>query len=359
MTEHATDAASLSKAEHLAMQRAVASAQSRGVPLGPNPRVGCVLLGPDGREIAGGHHRGAGTPHAEVVALHRAGRAAHGATAVVTLEPCSHTGRTGPCSEALLAAGVARVVFGRYDPDPVASGGAQALRSAGVDVVAAPAHPVVADLNRYWEFGIRHDRPYVTWKLAVSLDGRVAARDGSSRWITGPEAREDVHRLRRRSDAVLVGTGTALTDDPALTVRAADGPVPPRSEQPMRAVMGLRELPPDAVLRDGAAETCWLHTRDPRVALRTLFDAGRRHVLLEGGPTLSAAFARAGLVDEVVAYVAPALLGSGRLAVDDIGVASIDQALRLEVVDVTVLGTGPGRDVRLVLRPSTSATEGG
>ena len=337
--------------ERTAMERALEIAGTAGVPLGPNPRVGAVLLAPDGTTIAEGFHRGAGTPHAEVDALTHAGDRARGATAVLTLEPCNHTGRTGPCSQALLEAGVARVVFAQADTNPVARGGAETLRRAGVQVEGGLLADEARAVNRAWTFAQEHRRPFVTWKLATTLDGRSAAADGTSRWVSSAPARRDTHLLRGRCDTILVGTGTVSVDDPQLTVRDDDGIDLPRVGQPLRAVMGLRPVPPGARVLDDAAETVVLPTRDPHEALGTLFDWDRQHVLLEGGPTLAAAFLRAGLVDEVVAYVAPMLLGAGWSAVGDLGIDTITDARHLDVVDVTTLGTGPDTNVRLTLTP--------
>jgi diaminohydroxyphosphoribosylaminopyrimidine deaminase/5-amino-6-(5-phosphoribosylamino)uracil reductase len=332
-------------AEHAAMLRALELAAMPGVPLGPNPRVGCVLLDTSGRTLAEGYHRGAGSAHAEVDALDRAGDRARGATAVVTLEPCTHTGRTGPCAQALVAAGVHRVVYAQADPNPVAAGGARVLSGAGVQVVAGVEAASARTLNRAWTFGVEHGRPLVTWKLATSLDGRSAAADGTSRWISSPAAREDTHRQRGRCDVVLAGTGTVLADDPWLTVRDADGR--PLTHQPLRAVLGLRDLPADARVLDGTAQTVQLRTREPATALQELFGLGRRHVFLEGGPTVAAAFIRAGLVDEVLAYIAPVLLGAGAAAVGDLGITTIADAARLAVQDMTVVGEGTQRNVRI------------
>lgn len=338
-------------AERTAMRRALALAASPGVPLGPNPRVGCVLLDPEGNEVAEGFHRGAGSPHAEVAALREAGRTAHGTTAVVTLEPCNHTGRTGPCAQALLEAGVRRVVFAQADGNPVAAGGATTLRDAGVEVEGGLLADEARRLNRAWTFAVEHGRPFVTWKFAATLDGRSAAVDGTSRWVSGRAARLDTHRLRALCDTMLVGTGTVAVDDPDLTVR--DELDQPLARQPLRAVMGLRELDPGRRVLNDRAETLHLRTRDPHEALTELFARDRQHVFLEGGPTLAAAFLRAGLVDEIVAYVAPMLLGAGLNAVGDLGVPTIAEALRPTVTDVTVL---PGLDgeqpnVRLTMTP--------
>jgi diaminohydroxyphosphoribosylaminopyrimidine deaminase/5-amino-6-(5-phosphoribosylamino)uracil reductase len=340
-------------AEEQAMRRALDLARTPGVPLGPNPRVGCVLLAPDGTTIAEGHHRGAGTPHAEVDALMRAGDRAGGATAVVTLEPCNHTGRTGPCTDALVAAGVARVVYAQRDRTPAAAGGAARLRDAGVEVAGGLLEDEARKVNRAWTFANEHGRPFVTWKLATTLDGRSAAADGTSRWVSSVAARRDTHRLRASCDAILVGTGTVLVDDPQLTVRDVDDRALPRDRQLLRVVMGLRDLPSDRRVLDDTAETLVVRTRDPHAALAELHYRDRHHLLLEGGPTVAAAFLAAGLVDEVVAYVAPMLLGAGRNAVTDLGITSIADAVRLRLTEVTTVGVGAEANVRLTMTPST------
>ena len=292
-----------------AMREAIAVAQSDDATYGENPRVGCVLLDASGTVISRGHHRGAGTAHAEVDALQQAGERARGATAVVSLEPCRHTGRTGPCTEALIRAGVARVVFGQSDPTDEASGGAQLLRDAGVEVVGGVLADEAREVNVEWTFAVEHGRPFVTWKCAVSLDGRVAGPDGGPTPITGDAARRQVHELRARVGAIVVGTGTVLADDPALTVRH-----PGLSETPLRVVVGHRRLPEHARVLDDAAPTLLLDERDTVRVLGQLFSRGVRHVLLEGGPTLAAAFLDAGLIDRVDWYVAPLILGDGPLA---------------------------------------------
>ncbi len=345
-----------SDAEQAAMRRALALAATDGVPLGPNPRVGCVLLAPDGTEIAEGFHRGAGSPHAEAAALRVAGDDAQGATAVVTLEPCNHRGRTGPCADALIAAGVRRVVFAQSDTNPVATGGSDTLRAAGIEVEAGLMVDEARALNRAWTFAVEHQRPFVTWKFATTLDGRSAAADGTSRWVSSLAARRDTHRLRGECDVMLVGTNTVVVDDPELTVRdELDQPV---GTQPLRVVMGERELPADRRVFNDRAETVHLRTRDPHQALATLFARDCQHVFLEGGPTLAAAFLEAGLVDEIVAYIAPMLLGAGTSAVADLGIDTIAAAHHLRVDDVQVLqGTvfdgagGEDTNIRLRLRP--------
>ncbi|WP_404382366.1 bifunctional diaminohydroxyphosphoribosylaminopyrimidine deaminase/5-amino-6-(5-phosphoribosylamino)uracil reductase RibD [Knoellia locipacati] len=322
------------------MHRALVVA-AQGPEADANPRVGCVLVGPDGEAVAEGWHRGAGTPHAEAAALAAAGGHARGATAYVTLEPCHHTGRTAPCSRALADAGVARVVYAVRDPNSPAAGGAAWLGEQGVTTEAGVLEAEATELNRTWLHRIRTGRPWVTWKLASTLDGRSAAADGTSQWITGPEARADVHDHRARCGAILVGTGTALTDDPQLTARHPDGSL--REHQPLRVVMGQRDLPAGARVFDGAAGTVHLRTRSPREVLTHLSDREVHHVWLEGGPTVAAAFMADGLVDEIVAYVAPVLLGRGRPSVSDLGITTMADALRLQPTDTRIIG----HDVRI------------
>ncbi|WP_300402803.1 bifunctional diaminohydroxyphosphoribosylaminopyrimidine deaminase/5-amino-6-(5-phosphoribosylamino)uracil reductase RibD [Nocardioides sp.] len=349
----------LAAAERDAMRRALALAATPGVPMvADTRRVGCVLLAPDGRVLAEGHHRGPGTPHAEAAALLAAGAAARGATAVVTLEPCDHTGRTGPCTEALIASGVARVVYAESDANLVAAGGRARLEAAGIEVEAGLLADEATALAAVYRLAQREQRPFVTWKFAATLDGRSAAADGTSRWVSGRAARLDTHRLRARCDTMLVGTNTVAVDDPQLTVRDADDR--PLATQPLRAVMGERDLPAGKRIFDpvlsGGAPSVHLRTRDPRAALAELWALDRQHVFLEGGATLAAAFLEARLVDEIVVYVAPFLLGAGRSAVADLGITTIADAFRPVVRDVSVL---PGLDgeepnVRFTLIPTTS-----
>jgi len=347
--------------EIAALRRATDLAELGAGTVLPNPVVGCVLLASGGWTVGEGYHERAGGPHAEVVALAAAGEWARGATAVVTLEPCNHTGRTGPCTEALLAAGVARVVVAVRDPWHTASGGIERLRAAGVEVVeaalvdaaeVASAVAAAEDVNRVWLTTTRERRPFVTWKAGMTVDGRVAAADGTSRWITSAPSRADVHALRARVDTMMVGVGTVLADDPQLTVRDSSGAVV--GPQPLRVVVDSQGRTPSAarVLDDAAAT--WLATVgevgagqcgrvDLRAVLETLQQRGQRHVLLEGGPTLATAFLDAGLVDEAIVYIAPTLLGAGRSVLDGGAVGTLPDAHRAELRDVVRLGP----DVRL------------
>jgi len=330
-----------------AMRRALLLAETVRGTTSPNPAVGAVILDESGALVGEGATAPAGGPHAEVVALKDAGDRARGGTAVVTLEPCSHTGRTGPCTEALLEAGIAEVYYAVTDPNPEAGGGADVLSEAGVKTVGGLLeHEAEHGALHPWLHAVRSGRPFITWKYAATLDGRVAAEDYTSRWITAAPARADVHQLRSRVDAILVGSGTVLADDPQLTVRDDDGNLADR--QPLRVVLDRRHrTPTDARVLDNAAETLVLDTAVVRFALKALFDRGIRHVLLEGGPTVAGAFLEAESVDEVIAYLAPKLLGAGPHALGHAGITTIDEAVTLEIDEVSRLGD----DVKIVGRP--------
>ena len=317
-----------------AMDLAVSLA-ARGPAYGPNPRVGAVITDSAGRVLGKGFHRGAGTPHAEASARADAlttGTDVRGATAYVSLEPCNHTGRTGPCSAALADAGIARVVYAVEDPNPRAVGGAQFLVARGIAVVHTP-HPRADAVNRKWLTAMRHGRPYVISKWAQTLDGKIAAADGTSFWITGPEAREHAHEARSRTDAIVVGTGTVLFDDPELSARPTSVPDP---HQPLRAVMGNRSTAGARVWRDENAIA--LCTHDPAAALATLWEREVRTVIVEGGSAIHTAFLAAGLVDELNVYIAPVLLGAGTQAIGDVGIGTMADALRGQDVTLETLG---------------------
>lgn len=327
------------------MARAVELARTPKFAAGGNPRVGCVLVEAHGGLIAEGWHEGAGTDHAEAMALRLAGTRARGATAVVTLEPCAHTGRTGPCADALILAGVRRVIFAQSDPDPVAAGGARRLRDAGIEVIGPTGDAHALALNERWTSAAARGWPYVILKVAATLDGRVAAGDGSSRWITGPQARAQGHRLRTEVDAVLVGTGTVMIDDPQLTARCE----PPAPIQPLRVVVGYRDIPPGSRVCDGQAPTLQLRTHDLSEALARLFERGVRSVLVEGGRTIATSLLVRDLVDRLDWFIAPALLGdTGLPAIGDLGISGIDGALRWSVTSHQILGL----DTYLQLRPA-------
>lgn len=310
--------------EHL--NTAIRAGESVRGTTSPNPPVGCLLIDAHGAAIATGATEPAGGAHAEVVALRAAGERARGATAIVTLEPCNHTGRTGPCAEALVRAGVEKVVYLAADPNPAAAGGAQYLRNNGVDAVHVP-HRV--DALEPWLTAMRLGRPAVTWKYAATADGFTAAADGTSQWITGEQARARVHADRAGRDAIIVGAGTALADKPRLTARKPDGSL--YSSQPRRVVIGSRaaagEVPGDY--------ECYA---TPREALTALWDTGARDVLLEGGAGLARSFLEADLVDMVQAYIAPVFLGAGRGVVGGAVAQTLADARRFTPVRTTLVG---------------------
>lgn len=318
-----------------AMRMAVDEADAARGRTSPNPPVGAIILDVDGVVVGVGATQPPGGPHAEVVALQEAGAKAHGGTAVVTLEPCNHTGRTGPCSRALIEAGIAKVVFAVADPTPLAQGGARTLMEAGVLIESGTgAETVAKGPLRAWLHKQRTGRPHVTLKYAASLDGRSAAADGSSQWITGPAARAHVHEQRSTLDAIVVGTGTVRADDPRLTARLPDGTDAPH--QPTRVVVGLRETALTAQVRSSDAPTLFVRSREPADVMHAL--AEHTDVLIEGGPTLAGAFLAAGLVDRIVAYIAPLVLGSGPAAVENAGVGTITDALRFSIESVQPIG---------------------
>ncbi len=353
------------------MARALRLAQRGGAQTSPNPRVGCVLVR-DGELVGEGWHRRAGGPHAEVEALRQAGEAATGATAYVTLEPCSHHGRTPPCADALLRASVARVVAAMQDPNPLVAGrGLSYLRAAGVDVEHGLMADSAARLNRGFIKRMRTGRPWVRLKLAASLDGRTAMASGESQWITGEAARRDVHRWRGESDVVLTGVDTVLADDPSLNVR-----LPGEWRQPVRAVLDSRlrtpprarllSLPGSTVIVTGLSEAgeraAALLARGAEVVtasmsgahldLPAVFDLlGQREantVWVECGARLAGALLQAGLVDEMVIYCAPRLMGSSARGLAEFaGLERLDQTPRLTLCEVRHVG----EDLRIVARP--------
>lgn len=318
------------------MRRAIALAANGWGRVAPNPMVGCVIVR-DGEVVGEGWHTEYGRPHAEPEALRAAGAQARGATAYVSLEPCSHWGKTPPCTDALIAAGVRRVVFGGFDPNPKASGGASVLRAAGIDAVGGVEEQAVRDQNAVFFHAhspLGAERPFITLKLAMSLDARVADRDGRSVWITGEESRAEVHRLRAGFDAVAVGIGTALADDPQLTAR---GPVAPRVP-PARVVFdrALRLPLESALVRTASEVPTWViaapNAPDGRrraleqagvkivigeslpEQLRALRDAGLRSMFVEGGSVLASALLSADAVDRMYLFYAPLLIGPEGMA---------------------------------------------
>ncbi len=345
------------------MSRALELARRGLYTTDPNPRVGCVLVR-DGQVVGEGWHQRAGEAHAEINAIHAAAERAAGATAYVSLEPCCHRGRTGPCTEALVAAGVRRVVAAMTDPDPRAAGqGLQALRGAGIEVVCGLLEDQARTLNP--GFIMRHTggRPYVRVKMAASLDGRTAMADGESKWITGSAARRDVQRLRARSSAIVTGIGTLLADDPALTVRAAELGDDIAVRQPLRVVLDRRlRTPADAAVLRQSGSTLIATRSDDRGARQKLIDAGAEvlslpedsqlaalmailaergvnEVLVEAGATLAGALLGEALVDEIVLYTAPMLLGDTARGLFHLPqIQTLAQRLALDVTDICAVG---------------------
>ena len=306
---------------------------------GENPQVGAVLINDAGEIIAEGWHKGAGTPHAEIDALKNLaakGLTAAGLTAVVTLEPCNHTGKTGPCSQALIDAGVKKVVFGTYDPGTAEGGGRFTLEEAGIEVISDILRDECVQLIAPWFTNKFNKRPYVVIKWASSVDGRTAATDGSSKWITGAEAREDVHARRAASQAILVGTNTVELDDPELTARKPDGSL--YETQPLRVVVGKRALKSNSRVFNSDSETVRFETHDLNDVMQKLFERGIRQVFVEGGAEIESQLIALGLADEFLIYVAPKLIGGPATAIRDIEVKSMDQAVDLEFIEIKKLG---------------------
>jgi diaminohydroxyphosphoribosylaminopyrimidine deaminase/5-amino-6-(5-phosphoribosylamino)uracil reductase len=364
--------------DHRHMMRALELARHGIYSTPPNPSVGCVLVR-WGQVVGEGYHQRTGEPHAEAIALAEAGGAARGATAYVTLEPCSHQGRTPPCAEALIAAGVRRVVVAMRDPNPRVDGsGLARLEAAGIATASGLLAGEAAEINRGFVRRMQTGRPWVTLKLGASLDGRTALADGTSKWITGERARADVQRLRARASAVVTGSGTVLADDPLLTVR--DPELDLRGRRPLRVVLDsqLRTPPGSQVL--SFADSTLIMTRDAgspaavelreagiqveslgsahegldlEAVLDRLGELECNEILVEAGPTLAGGFVRLGLVDEIVVYMAPVVLGQAARSLFNLPpLARMCDRCEFEWRDVARIGD----DLRLTLRPKRRAT---
>ncbi|MEY4418192.1 MAG: bifunctional diaminohydroxyphosphoribosylaminopyrimidine [Actinomycetota bacterium] len=306
-----------------------------GPTFGGNPQVGAVILDKDLNIISEGFHRGAGTDHAEVMALKKLGSVPQGAIAVVSLEPCNHTGRTGPCAKALIDAGIKTVVYGVTDPGVESAGGAKTLTQAGVTVHSGVLANDIEQQQRVWLTSIRKQRPFISLKWAQTLDGRSSATDKSSKWISGSKSRAHVHKLRSEIDAILVGTNTVLVDNPELTARTTDGEL--YDHQPLRVIMGKTSVPEDSRIFDSSAETIQLKTHSIEEVLATLWQRDVRHLLVEGGAQVMSSFIASGYFDEILVYQAPLLIGGTGLAVTDLGIHNMKDALQLEFVEITEL----------------------
>ena len=340
--------ATSSPAEYQAAMTRALELATKGPRTGPNPQVGCVLLDSSNAIVAEGWHEGSGTPHAEIMALTNlahSGLSSQGLTAVVTLEPCAHTGKTGPCAEALLKAGIARVVYAVSDPGAASGGGAELLGTAGIEVIAGVEASAGEALIERWLHSVTASRPWVTLKWAMSLDGRTAAADGTSQWITGEETRAKVHRDRSEHDAIIVGINTVLVDNPRLTARTPEGDLYPH--QPLAIVMGHREVPQDALIREHPGGFERVNDHDVQALLTSLAERDIRSVYVEGGATLASAFLAMGLADELHITMGPMLLGGPNVAITDLGVSTMADAHHLSLTDIQRLG----EDIVLTARP--------
>ena len=298
----------------------------------PNPNVSAAIYGADGSLISDGfHNRKVSVDHAEVVALKKAGSAARGATMVVSLEPCAHTGRTPPCVQAIIDAGIAKVIYAVADPNPIAAGGAKKLHDAGIAVEYRESKEL-SYVQRAWLHKERTGHPLMIWKVATTLDSKVAASDGTSKWITGPESREDVQELRAQSDAILIGTNTALVDNPHLIPRGHD-------VRPVRIISGEQEVPATNKVFDNEARTICVKSKSIPELMKVLSDEGFNQVLVEAGPTLGSALMASGNIDELIVYQAPKMLGAGKEFVSHLGISTLDDYLELELLSVQPFGS--------------------
>lgn len=319
----------------VAMQRAIALGEKGLGKTAPNPIVGAVIIDIAGNVVGEGFHDRVHSPdHAEVVAIKAAGDKAKGATIVVSLEPCNHTGSTGACVQAIIDAGITTVVFSVHDPNPIAAGGAKALRAAGIKVIGGVLEMQAAFSNRAWLMKMKKKRPFFTWKVAATLDGKVAAADGTSKWITNEKSRGDVQVLRRQADAILVGTNTVIADNPHLIPR---GEFAGYAANPIRVICGEQELPPESFVFDSAAQSVVVKSKDLDVLVERLNELGLNHVLVEAGPTLASAMVDHCLMDELVIYQAPSFLGTGKHFFAFDYPTTITDQMRLEHISTQVL----------------------
>ena len=298
----------------------------------PNPNVSAAIYSSDGALIASGfHNRKISPDHAEVIALKSAQSLARGATMVLSLEPCAHTGTTPPCTQAIIDAGITKVIFAVSDPNPIAAGGAQVLKSAGIEV----EHIHSAELEfvqRAWLHKVQSGKPLMVWKVATTLDGKVAASDSTSQWITGEESREDVQLLRAQSDAILIGTNTAIVDNPHLIPRG-------HSARPVRIICGEQEVPAANKVFDNEARTVVVKSKSIPDLMNLLSQEGFNQVLVEAGPTFGSALLKSRNIDELVIYQAPKVLGAGKDFVSNLGITTLDDHLDLELISVQRCGS--------------------
>ncbi|KGA15923.1 hypothetical protein GM50_15980 [freshwater metagenome] len=312
----------------------------------PNPIVGAVITSATGEVLSEGFHQGG--DHAEVIALNAVKEIPVGAILYVSLEPCNHHGKTPPCVDAIIKSGLKKVVYAVNDPNPAAAGGADRLRAAGIEVESGIGEVQARLENRAWLTKIELGRPRITWKIASTMDGKVAASDGSSKWITGELARTDVAHMRSQFDAIITSTATVIADDPLMTSKGF-------GKNPVRIVMGRTEINAGAQIMDGSAETIFIKSQNLKDLITLANERGFNQVLIESGPTFGTALLREDLIDEVVLFQAPTLLGSGTPSIGDLGITNIAGRLDFEISDVEVIGS----DLKITLFKSANSTESG
>jgi len=311
----------------------------------PNPIVGAVITSANGEFISEGFHQG--KEHAEVIAINAAQEIPAGSIIYITLEPCNHHGKTPPCVDAILATSISKVVYAVNDPNPVAAGGSDRLRQAGVEVVTNFAEVQARQENRAWLTKIELGRPRITWKIAATMDGKVTASDGSSKWITGELARADVAVMRSQADAIVTSTATVIADNPGLTSKGL-------GKNPVRIIMGRQELSSELQILGSDAETLLLKTHELNELIKVSNERGFNQLLIESGPTFGTALLKADLIDEIVLFQAPTFLGTGTEVIGDLGISNISQRLDFEISDVEIIGA----DLKITLIKSAKPAEG-
>jgi len=312
----------------------------------PNPIVGAVITSATGEVLSEGFHQGG--DHAEVIALNAVKEIPAGSIIYISLEPCNHHGKTPPCVDAIINSGIKKVVYAVSDPNPIATGGAERLRAAGIEVESGIGEEQARLENRAWLTKIELGRPRITWKIASTMDGKVAASDGTSKWITGDLARTDVARMRSQVDGIVTSTATVIADDPLLTSKGL-------GKNPVRIVMGATELSAKMQISNDAAETVLIKSRNFDELLSLAEERGFNDLLIESGPTFGTALLRANLIDEIVLFQAPTLLGSGTPSIGDLGITNIAGRLDFEISDVEVIGS----DLKITLFKSANSAESG
>lgn len=311
----------------------------------PNPIVGAVITSANGEFISEGFHQG--KEHAEVIAINAAQEIPAGSIIYITLEPCNHDGKTPPCVDAILATSISKVVYAVNDPNPVAAGGSERLRQAGVEVVTNFAEVQARQENRAWLTKIQLGRPRITWKIAATMDGKVTASDGSSKWITGELARADVAVMRSQADAIVTSTATVIADNPGLTSKGL-------GKNPVRIIMGRQELSSELQILGSDAETLLLKTHELNELIKVSNERGFNQLLIESGATFGTALLKADLIDEIVLFQAPTFLGTGTEVIGDLGISNISQRLDFEISDVEIIGA----DLKITLIKSAKPAGG-